>query len=46
MFLEDWCCAFVVGRGVVGLSIWVILRFMCIGFRSALLAISGWCLVV
>ena len=46
MFLKHWCCAYVVVRGVVGLSIWVILRFMCIGLRSALLAISGWCLVV
>jgi hypothetical protein len=46
MFLEHWCCAPIVVRGVVGLSIRVILRFMCIGLRSALLAISGWCLVV
>ena len=30
----------------MGLSIWVILRFMCIGLRSALLAFSGWRLVV
>ncbi len=30
----------------MGLSIWVILRFVSIGLRSALLAISRWCLVV
>ena len=46
MFLEHWCCVSIVMRGVVGLSIWVILRFMCIGLRSALLGVSGWCLVV
>ena len=46
MFLEHWCCAYVVVSGVVGLSIWIILRFMCIALRSALLAISRWCLVV
>ena len=41
MSLEHWCCASIVVRGVVGLSIRVILRFICIGLRSALLAISG-----
>ena len=33
MFLEHWCCVSIVVRGVVGLSIWVILSFMCIGLR-------------
>ncbi len=40
MFLEHWCCASIAVRGVVGLSSWAILRFMCIGLRSALLTIS------
>ena len=46
IFLEHWCCASIVVRGVVGLSIWVILRFMCIGLSSALLAMSGWLTVL
>ena len=46
MFLENWWCASIAVRGVVGLSIWVILRFMCIGLSSALLAISGWLTVL
>ena len=40
MSVEHWWCASIGVRGVVGLSIWDILRVMCVGLRSALLAIS------
>jgi hypothetical protein len=46
MTLNHRCCAYVVERGFVGLTIWVILILMCIVFRAWLLAISGWSLVV
>jgi len=39
--LEHYWCASVAVIGVVGWSIWFILRFMCSGFRSGSFAFPG-----
>jgi hypothetical protein len=46
MGLKYCCFAFFVVRGVLGWSIWFILRFICSGFRSESSAISGCSFVV
>jgi hypothetical protein len=45
MALEHLCCASVVARGVLGLSIWLILRFMFSGFKLGSCLIMGGVLV-